>query len=48
MLVLTAGADYVGNFVLPAKSGTACTVLRTATPDSQLLPGTRVTPADAP
>ncbi|HEY3237111.1 MAG TPA: hypothetical protein VGJ84_20495, partial [Polyangiaceae bacterium] len=47
-LILTAGADYVGNFVLPVKAGSSCITIRTSTPDAQLPAATRVTPADAP
>jgi hypothetical protein len=48
IIVLDAGARYVGNFVLPAKGGTQPITIRTRTPDSRL-PGVadRITPANA-
>jgi uncharacterized protein YjdB len=46
-IVLTAGAKYTGNFVLPTKTGTGWIVIR-SDKLSQLPPiGTRVTPANA-
>jgi hypothetical protein len=48
-LLLEAGASFVGNFVLPAKSGNTFITIRSETPDDQLPPaGTRVSPLDAP
>jgi hypothetical protein len=43
-IVLQAGATFVGNFVLPAKTGTRPIVVTT----SSVLPQRRITPADAP
>jgi hypothetical protein len=47
-IVLQAGATYTGNFVLPAKGGSAFITIRSSAADS-LLPGptTRITPAYA-
>jgi hypothetical protein len=47
-LMLEAGATFIGNFVLPVKSGTANIVVRSAAPDG-VLPGSnvRMTPAYA-
>ncbi len=47
-LMLAAGASYVGNFVLPVKSGSSYITIRSSAPDSSL-PGdnTRITPAYA-
>lgn len=47
-LILTAGATYAGNFTLPNKTGSGTITIRTATPDSNLPAGTRVSPASAP
>ena len=45
---LAAGARFVGNFTLPAKSCTGWIVIRTSAPDSSLpAQGTRITPAYA-
>ena len=46
-LVLEAGAEYSGHFVLRSKVGDACLTLRTSTPDADLPEGVRVTPSDA-
>jgi hypothetical protein len=48
-ILLAEGAEFVGNFVLPAKSGDSWITLRTSAPDP-LLParGTRIRPAHAP
>src|SRR5688572_2074696 len=47
-IVLPAGASFVGNFVLPAKSGTSADGWIVIRSDGQLPPlGTRVTPAHA-
>jgi hypothetical protein len=49
-VVLQAGASFVGNFVLPAKSATstAYITIRSSAPDSSMPgPGTRMTPAYA-
>jgi hypothetical protein len=47
-IVLEAGAEFVGNFVLPVKSGDAAIVLR-STPSSDLPEdGERIQPAHAP
>ena len=47
-LLLAAGATYVGNFVLPAKSGASDIVIRSSALASTLPgPQTRVSPADA-
>jgi hypothetical protein len=48
ILVLDAGARYVGNFVLPAKGGTQPITIRTRTPDNRLPgPNDRIAPANA-
>ena len=48
-ILLAAGAEFVGNFVLPVKPGSTYIVIRSATPDAALPgPGTRITPAHAP
>ena len=48
-ILLEAGAEYVGNFVLPAKTGDTYILIRSSTPDSLLPgPGERITPAHAP
>lgn len=45
-IVLAAGAEYRGNFLLPAKNGSAWITVRSSALD-QLPAGTRVRPADA-
>jgi hypothetical protein len=48
VLALEAGATFVGNFTLPAKSGSDWIVIRSSAPDSSLPPpGARITPAYA-
>ncbi len=48
-IMLAEGAEFVGNFVLPAKSGDSWITLRTSAPDTVLpAPGTRIRPAHAP
>src|SRR5215470_15276659 len=47
VILLQAGATYTGNFVLSNKNGTGWITVRTSTPDQNLPPGTRVTPASA-
>ena len=47
-LVLEAGATYVGNFVLPARSGADSFVTVRSSRSAELAEGRRVTPADAP
>ena len=48
-ILLAAGAEFVGNFVLPVKSGSTYIVIRSSAPDASLPgPGRRITPADAP
>jgi hypothetical protein len=45
-LLLQAGATFTGNFVLPAKSGTAYITIRSSAPDSSLPDGsTRIGPS---
>ncbi|MEW6734116.1 MAG: fibronectin type III domain-containing protein [Acidobacteriota bacterium] len=47
-VVLKAGATYIGNFVLPLKSGSDYIHIRTSTADEQLsTPGIRITPQQA-
>src|SRR5262245_16928848 len=48
-ILLQEGAEFVGNFVLPAKSGDALITVRSSAPDS-VLPAsrTRIRPSDAP
>jgi hypothetical protein len=47
-ITLTAGANFVGPFTLPVKSGTGCITIRTSAPDSALpAAGARITPAYA-
>jgi hypothetical protein len=47
-VLVEANAEFVGNFVLPVKTGDAWITLRSATPDGELpLEGTRIQPADA-
>jgi PKD repeat protein len=48
-ILLQAGAEFVGNFLLPVKGGSTPITLRSSTPDSLLPPpGVRVQPAHAP
>ena len=48
VLTLEAGARFIGNFTLPAKSGSDWIIIRTSASDSSLPPpGTRITPAYA-
>src|SRR5262245_42039251 len=48
IITLAAGATYMGNFTLPAKTGNNWIVIRTSAPDSSLpAPGIRITPAHA-
>ena len=48
-ILLAQGAEFVGNFVLPPKTGTGWITLRSAAADSALpREGVRVKPADAP
>ena len=50
-IALEAGAEFVGNFTLPAKpeAGDNWITIRSSAPDTKLPPaGTRVSPADAP
>ena len=48
-IMLAEGAEFVGNFVLPAKSGDSWITLRTSAPDTVLpAPGARIRPAHAP
>lgn len=48
-IVLQEGAEFVGNFVLPVKTGVGWITLRTSAPDTLLpAPGVRIRPADAP
>src|SRR5262249_40062793 len=47
VILITAGAHFTGNFVLPNKTGAGWITVRTSTPDQNLPPGTRVTPASA-
>ena len=47
-IVLPVGATFTGNFVLPAKTGTAFITIRSATDSRQPAPGIRVTPAHSP
>jgi hypothetical protein len=45
-ILLEPGVTYLGNFVLPVKSGTTFITIRSATPDAQLPPaGTRISPS---
>jgi hypothetical protein len=48
ILLLEAGAEFVGNFVLPVKPGDAPVVVRSAFHDLLPLPGHRIQPAHAP
>jgi hypothetical protein len=46
VILLEAGATFVGNFTLPAKAGAGWITLRSSTADANLPPeGTRITPA---
>lgn len=48
-ILVQAGALFVGNFVLPKKTGDTYITIRTSTPDGSLPPrGTRIRPSDAP
>jgi PKD repeat protein len=48
-ILLAEGAEFVGNFVLPAKPGDKWITIRSGAPDPLLPPaGTRVSPAHAP
>ncbi len=48
-ILLEEGAEFVGTFVLPAKTGDQWITLRTSAPDTVLPPtGTRIRPAHAP
>ena len=47
-LLLEAGAEFIGNFVLPVKTGSTFITVRSATPDGSVPgPGGRITPAHA-
>jgi hypothetical protein len=49
VILLEAGASFVGNFTLPAKTGSGWIVIRSSTPDANLPPaGTRINPSFAP
>jgi hypothetical protein len=49
VILLTAGATYVGNFALPVKTGDEFITIRTGGDGASLPPeGTRITPAHAP
>jgi hypothetical protein len=48
-ILLQEGAEFVGNFVLPVKTGDGWITIRSSAPDSVLpAPGVRIRPADAP
>ena len=48
-ILLQEGAEFVGNFVLPVKSGVGWITLRSSAPDNVLpAAGVRIRPADAP
>ena len=48
-ILLQEGAEFVGNFVLPVKSGVDWITVRSSAPDSVLpAAGVRIRPADAP
>jgi PKD repeat protein len=48
-VLLQEGAEFVGNFVLPFKTGSGWITVRTSAPDSVLPPaGVRIRPSDAP
>ena len=48
-IVLEEGAEFVGSFVLPAKTGDQWITLRSAAPDTVLPPaGMRIKPSQAP
>ena len=47
-ILLAAGAEFVGNFILPVKTGDGYIVIRSSTDDAALPgPGRRIRPADA-
>jgi PKD repeat protein len=49
VILLAQGAEFVGNFVLPEKTGDGWITIRTSTPDTVLPPpGVRILPAYAP
>jgi hypothetical protein len=49
LILLEAGATFVGNFVLPAKTGDGFITIRSSASDALLPPaGTRIDPSDAP
>jgi hypothetical protein len=48
VIVLAAGATYVGNFVLPATGGSSYITIRSNADPSRFPPGRRVTPDQAP
>jgi hypothetical protein len=49
VILLEAGASFVGNFTLPAKPGSGWITIRSSAPDANLpAEGTRVTPSFAP
>lgn len=48
VIILTPGATYTGNFVLPARSGSGVVTIRTRADDQLPRPGERVSPEDAP
>jgi hypothetical protein len=49
VVLLEAGARFVGNFTLPAKKGSGWIVIRSSTPDANLpREGTRLTPSFSP
>jgi hypothetical protein len=46
VILLEAGASFVGNFILPAKTGSEWIIIRSSAPDANLpAEGTRVTPS---
>src|SRR5262249_26330439 len=47
VILIQAGATFTGNFVLPNKTGAGWITVRASTPDANLAPGIRVTPASA-
>src|SRR5688500_19716250 len=49
VILLAQGAEFVGNFVLPEKTGDGWITLRTSTPDAVLPPeGVRILPQHSP
>lgn len=49
VIMLEAGATFIGNFVLPKKTGSGWVTIRSSTPNSELPnEGTRITPLYAP